>query len=96
MVGESLTLDERLTFYRGASRGPLDRECHGVLALWAVDCAERVWPLFARGSEDDAPRLALEVGRAWAAGAGLGGRDGSSEGFGYPTGMSGGGCLDSR
>jgi hypothetical protein len=37
-----------------------------VMATWALDCAERVWPLFhAARPEDDRPRRAIEAGRAW-------------------------------
>lgn len=35
---------------------------------WAVDCAERVLPLFTRCSADLRPKHALEIGRAWANG----------------------------
>jgi hypothetical protein len=48
--------------------GPLSRERHVFLARWAADCAERVLPLFARGSADPRPKRALEVLRAWADG----------------------------
>lgn len=38
-----------------------------ALAVWAMDCAERVLPLFERNyPEDPRPRSAIEVGRAWA------------------------------
>jgi hypothetical protein len=37
-----------------------------ALAIWALDCAERVLPLFERNyPSDDRPRKALEVGREW-------------------------------
>src|SRR5688572_20514274 len=48
--------------------GPLDRESHIFLARWAADCAERVLHLFTAGSEDDRPKRALEIARAWANG----------------------------
>jgi hypothetical protein len=48
--------------------GPLDRESHAFLARWAADCAETALPYFTRSSQNDAPRQALEIGRAWAAG----------------------------
>lgn len=48
--------------------GPLDRQSHAALALWAADCAARVLPLFARHSKDRRPAKALEALRAWAAG----------------------------
>lgn len=37
-----------------------------ALAVWAIDCAERVLPLFERKHPEDArPRHAIAVGRAW-------------------------------
>lgn len=48
--------------------GPLDRESHAVLALWAADCAERVLSFFEQGSNDKRPALALGILRRWAAG----------------------------
>jgi hypothetical protein len=48
--------------------GPLDREKHRLLAVWAAACAEHVLPLFERSCDDDRPRCAIEVGRAWARG----------------------------
>ena len=48
--------------------GPLDRESHALLALWAADCAEAALPIFAQHSGDPRPRLALETARAWARG----------------------------
>jgi hypothetical protein len=39
---------------------------HRMLATWALDCAERVLPLFeSRYPEDKRPRSAIETGRAW-------------------------------
>jgi Imm-5 like putative immunity protein len=39
---------------------------HRTLATWALDCAERVLPLFeSRYPEDKRPRAAIETGRAW-------------------------------
>lgn len=39
---------------------------HKTLAIWALDCAERVLPYFEnKYPEDDRPRLAIEAGRAW-------------------------------
>ena len=39
---------------------------HHALALWAVECAERVLPLFERERrDDDRPRRAVEATRAW-------------------------------
>lgn len=48
--------------------GPLTRESQVFLARWAVDCAERVLPLFTRCSADARPSQALAVARAWALG----------------------------
>ena len=48
--------------------GLLGRADHAFLARWAADCAERVLFLFARESDDDRPRQALDVARAWASG----------------------------
>jgi hypothetical protein len=42
---------------------------HKTLAIWASDCAERVLPYFERNSpEDNRPREAINVGRAWVRG----------------------------
>lgn len=42
------------------------REDQKIMATWAVDCAERVLPLFEEAFPgDERPRKALEVGRAW-------------------------------
>ncbi len=39
---------------------------HKTLVTWALDCAERVLPLFeSRHPKDDRPRRAIETGRAW-------------------------------
>jgi hypothetical protein len=39
-----------------------------LMASWALDCAERVLPLFERSRSDDArPSEAIRVGRAWVA-----------------------------
>jgi len=49
--------------------GLLDGASHRLLASWAADCAEHVLPLFtARYPEDDRPRRAIEMARAWARG----------------------------
>lgn len=45
--------------------GPLALAEHRLLATWAVDCAERLLPLFERYSSDLRPRQAIEVGRSW-------------------------------
>ncbi|RYE38948.1 MAG: hypothetical protein EOP21_11385 [Hyphomicrobiales bacterium] len=42
------------------------RDDHVALAVWALDCAERVLPLFERNYPDDErPGNALKVGREW-------------------------------
>ncbi len=55
-----------ITVRRG---GTLLDDDHHRLAIWATDCAEHVLPLFeAARPNDDRPRRALELGRAWARG----------------------------
>ena len=42
---------------------------HHLLAIWAADCAEHVLHLFEQERpDDDRPRHAIELGRAWARG----------------------------
>ena len=49
--------------------GLLDRPLHRLLASWAADCAEHVLPLFtANFPEDDRPRGAIAIARAWSRG----------------------------
>ena len=59
--------DPRLiTVRRG---GTLRDEDHHLLALWAADCAEHVLHHFEQARpEDDRPRRAINLGRAWARG----------------------------
>jgi len=59
--------DSRLvTIRRG---GTLTDSDHHLLALWAADCAEHVLPLFEQARPDDErPRRAIELGRAWTRG----------------------------
>ena len=59
--------DERFkAIHRG---GSLELHRHRLLANWAADCAEHVLPLFgARYPQDDRPRRAIEMARAWARG----------------------------
>ena len=59
--------DPRLiTVRRG---GTLEDADHRLLALWAVDCAEHVLPLFEGAQPDDPrPRQALELARGWVRG----------------------------
>jgi hypothetical protein len=55
-----------ITVRRGGSLGDDD---HQLLALWAAECAEHVLHLFAEARpDDDRPRRAIELGRAWARG----------------------------
>jgi hypothetical protein len=59
--------DPRLiTIRRG---GTLTNEHHQRLAVWAADCAEHVLHLFEQErADDDRPRRAIELARAWARG----------------------------
>ena len=55
-----------ITVRRG---GTLQADDHRLLALWAADCAEHVLPHFEQARpNDDRPRRAIELGRAWARG----------------------------
>lgn len=55
-----------ITVRRG---GTLSDPNHRLLALWAADCAEHVLPLFEHERPDDErPRRALDLVRAWARG----------------------------
>ena len=55
-----------ITVRRGGSLGDDD---HHRLAIWAADCAEHVLPLFEKvRPEDDRPRRAIGLARAWARG----------------------------
>ena len=55
-----------ITIRRG---GTLDDADHRLLALWAAECAEHVLPLFeAARPDDDRPRHAIELARAWTRG----------------------------
>lgn len=55
-----------ITVRRGGTLGDDD---HRRLALWAADCADHVLPLFERTRpDDDRPRHAIEMARAWARG----------------------------
>ena len=55
-----------ITIRRG---GTLQDDDHHLLALWAADCAEHVLPHFERvRPNDDRPRRAIDLGRAWARG----------------------------
>lgn len=61
------TRDPRfITVRRG---GVLQDSDHRLLALWAADCAEHVLHLFEEVQpNDDRPRRAIELARAWARG----------------------------
>jgi hypothetical protein len=53
-----------ITVRRG---GTLDEGDHRLLAVWAADCAEHVLQHFERARpNDDRPRRAIELARAWA------------------------------
>lgn len=55
-----------ITIRRG---GSLTNADHHLLALWAADCAGHVLPLFeAARPDDDRPRRAIELARAWVRG----------------------------
>ncbi len=56
-----------ITVRRG---GTLQDEDHRRLAVWAADCAQHVLHHFEQARpDDDRPRRAIELGRAWARGA---------------------------
>ena len=55
-----------ITVRRG---GTLLDDDHRLLALWAADCAEHVLPHFEQARpNDDRPRRAIDLARAWARG----------------------------
>jgi hypothetical protein len=55
-----------ITVRRG---GSLQDDDHHLLAIWAADCAEHVLHMFEQERpEDDRPRRAIDLGRAWARG----------------------------
>ena len=55
-----------ITLRRG---GTLQDADHHLLALWAADCAQHVLPFFeAARPDDDRPRRAIELARAWTRG----------------------------
>jgi len=55
-----------ITVRRGGSLQDAD---HHLLAIWAADCAEHVLHYFEEARpNDDRPRRAIELGRAWARG----------------------------
>ncbi len=55
-----------ITVRRG---GTLTDASHHLLAIWAAACAEHVLPYFeAEQSNDERPRRAIELARAWARG----------------------------
>jgi Imm-5 like putative immunity protein len=55
-----------ITVRRG---GTLQDDDHHLLALWAADCAEHVLHHFEEARpDDDRPRHAIDLGRAWALG----------------------------
>jgi hypothetical protein len=55
-----------ITVRRGGSLSDGD---HHLLAIWAADCAQHVLDLFEQERpDDDRPRRAIDLGRAWARG----------------------------
>lgn len=49
--------------------GPLSKQDHYLLALWAADCAEHVLSLYSQYCPDDErPQRAIDIARAWARG----------------------------
>jgi thymidine phosphorylase len=49
--------------------GTLQDSDHHLLAVWAANCAQHVLPLFEQmQSDDDRPRRAIELARAWTRG----------------------------
>jgi hypothetical protein len=55
-----------ITVRRG---GSLQDDDHQLLAIWAADCAQHVLHHFERARfDDDRPRRAIDLGRAWARG----------------------------
>lgn len=55
-----------ITIRRG---GTLTDENHKLLAIWAAKCAEHVLHYFEQAKpDDDRPRRAIEMGRAWVSG----------------------------
>ncbi len=49
--------------------GTLSDAHHHLLALWAADCAQHVLPFFEQVQpDDDRPRRAIDMARAWARG----------------------------
>jgi hypothetical protein len=55
-----------ITVRRGGSLSDGD---HHLLAIWAADCAQHVLDLFEQERpDDDRPRCAIDLGRAWARG----------------------------
>ena len=59
--------DPRLVTVRRG--GSLQDDDHRLLAVWAADCAQHVLHHFEQARpEDDRPRRAIDMGRAWARG----------------------------
>ncbi len=53
-------------FHYSSDMKKYSKEDQRLLAIWAIDCAERVVPLFeAVCPQDDRPRMAIEIGREW-------------------------------
>ncbi len=50
-------------------RALIEKQKHRTLVLWAIDCAQRILPIFEnRVPDDPRPRLAVHAARAWARG----------------------------
>ncbi|MGI8689518.1 MAG: putative immunity protein [Thermomicrobiales bacterium] len=55
-----------LTHYKGEFVERVGKTDHRTLAIWAIDCAERVLPYFEeKYPEDHRPRQAIETLQAW-------------------------------
>jgi hypothetical protein len=55
-----------LAQYKGEFLGLVEKTDHKTLAVWAIDCAERVLPYFeGKYPEDPRPRNAIETLQTW-------------------------------
>jgi hypothetical protein len=69
LLGVILPKDRDPRFVTIRRGGTLTDPDHQLLALWAAVCAEHVLDHFERARpDDDRPRRAIELGRAWARG----------------------------
>lgn len=61
-----LPLEKKLLIHTGSIMKQYAKQEQRLMATWAADCAERVLPLFEQAyPEDDRPRKAIEICRAW-------------------------------